>query len=940
MTKRIALAIFLLLSYTIPGRAAFADTPAYVLDSNEAGVALDQSIQSPAEFLGFEIGDRAIGHRETLLYFRYLAASSDRAEFAQYGSSPAGRELIRLVISEPGNLGRLVEVHRALEQMGDGSAAEVAGSDTIPAVAWMGYGIHGDELASSDAAVMVAYRLIAGEDEEMRALRRNLVVYVDPMYNPDGRSRATGHVDTFRRAMPSVDPQDMVHNQLWPNGRGNHYFFDLNRDALYQVQTQSRQRVSAIRAASPQLYVASHETEWSDTYLFAVPAEPFNPFLPKEVHESWADFSTDHSAAFDERALNYYTRAWNEVFFPGYYDVWPAYFGAVPILYEQSATSGLSIRIPTAQTVTFRDAVSNHYRSSMANLLTAARMKDTLLARWAAARRDAARPGGASKTWLILPQDRYKISETLRVFLSLGIAVDELASPVSARGLHDYWGASDLGLTLPAGTLRVVTSQLMGRLVHNLLDYHVPMSRDFLQQEKLNLDLGHDTQIYDVTAWSLPLAYNLPAYWSAADVRGDWRPLQESPEESGAEPVAPANYGYLYLDDSLHATARLLGQGIKVRVGNLPFMHEGVAYPEGTFLVRGREQAGDVRAALDRELAAGAIRVRPAGSARIVEGGPDLGGDDFTLLEEPRIAVLGGNGVSVTSFGAIWHLFDETIRIPLTLIDVARLEDVDLAEYSVLVLPEADADSEVLSRLLEGGALGRWIESGGTLVAVGESSLLLSRSGLISAKVRGDLLEAYPPYLVGRSAAEWISNDFAGLPGEAPQSRRVLPPVVSAAARRFLGDDLEPFEVEGNVATFADWSENLNLPDEDKKRLLSGLHKYLPHGAYLRAELKPRHWLGYGIGDKVPALFRDTDVLVPGESSELVGRYAAPADLMMSGLVWPEAVGYIAGTAYLVREKRGRGQVIAFANDPTFRGYSLGTSRLFLNAVILSGGYR
>ena len=193
--------------------------------------------------------------------------------------------------------------------------------------------------------------------------------------------------------------------------------------------------------------------------------------------------------------------------------------------------------------------------------------------------------------------------------------------------------------------------------------------------------------------------------------------------------------------------------------------------------------------------------------------------------------------------------------------------------------------------------------------------------------------------MVGRSAHETISNDFQGLLNRETQALKILPPVIGDAARRFVSDDFKSFNISEGITSFAEWTADLALPEEDTLNLASGIKKYLPRGAYLRVELKPRHWLSYGVGDKVPALFRDKDALLPGTDAELVGRYAGPNELMMSGLVWPEAIGYIAGTSYLAQQRKGRGQIITFANDPLFRGYSLGTSRLFLNAVILGGAF-
>jgi hypothetical protein len=921
---------------------ASAAVDPYVLDPAASGGRFDENPSSPGRFLDMEIGERAITHEQLAAYLEYLAAHSDRVELDTYGKTLEGRPLYQLVISEPDNLARLDTIKRDLERIGEGAEDWRRLVETSPAVAWMGYGIHGDEISSSDAAIMLAWRLAASEDEDIRDLRGNLVVYIDPMHNPDGRARALGHVDVFRRTMPVTDPRDMAHNQFWEDGRGNHYFFDLNRDALFQVQNQSRDRIHAIREANPQLYVASHEMGRDDTYLFAVPASPLNPFLPEEVHRSWADFSRDHSAAFDREGISYYTRAWNEVFYSGYYDILPAYYGSVPILYEQAATSGLAVELPSGKVRNFRTGVAHHFRSSMANLLTASRNRETLLTRWAEARL-AGRKEADAGSWMVLPDDQYKYRETLRIATSLGLDVDILEEPVRARGLRSCQQADAVDRELPAGTLKVDFRQSASGLVHNMFDCHVPMSEAFLQDEKRNLDLGEDTQIYDVTAWSLPLAFDTEAYLAESGPSGDWVPYTARDRTHSVPDTAPG-YGYLYEDDSLHATARLLDRGVRVRAGNEPFVLNGETWSAGTFLVRSEEQDENVdgRAAIDEEAAKGAIRIIGADSARITEGGPDLGGDAFTLLRKPRIAVLGGTGVSVTSFGAIWHLLDQTVRVPATLLNVEDLSDTDLGSYDVLILPEVDADDEAMAARVGGANLQRWIEGGGTFVSVGEASQLVTKAGWSTLVARADALEDYPPLMPGRSARQMAADDFLALsPLEAGQAR-VLAPVISGAAQHFVDDDFEPFEFGDDLVDFRTWAGESGLPEKDARAMVSGLGKYLPHGAYLRVELKPKHWLNYGVGTDVPVLFREEDALIApvGAGLDLVGRYAGVRSLMMSGLVWPEATGYIAGTAWLVRQEAGDGQWIAFANNPVFRGYSLGTARPFLNAVLMGSAYR
>ena len=932
-----ALAGWLLLALT-----AAADQPShYVLDPEQSNARLNTEISSPQKYLGLEIGERPIRHDELLRYFRYLAEASDRADFAQYGETPGGRALVKLTISEPDHLARLDSIQALHRQIVANPQENARLIQQVPAAVWMGYGIHGDELSSSDAAVMLAYRLIAGEDPLIQEIRRKLVVTVDPMFNPDGRARALGHGEAFRRVLPALDNQDIAHRQFWPGGRGNHYFFDLNREALYQVQEQSRHRVKAILDADPQLFIDAHEMDWDDTYHFGLPNEPLNPHIPRQVHEAWADFARDHAAAFDAIGRSYYTRSWNEVFYPGFYEIWPTYSGVTAILYEQASTLGQSVRKSNKKVLDFQTAVANHFRSSMTNLVTAAEDKDKLLERWANAQSEArsGRRTGAQKCWIVLPDNRYKYTETLRILLSQRIRVERLDSPVMAKGLHSYWRSEPQQLQLPENSLRVEVDQEKAGVIRNIFDYHVPMSKAFLTLEKTNLDLGRDSGLYDVTAWSLPLAFNASAYWSGKCPSGQWNrvdTLAEVTPERAA--VRSGHYGFVYTDDSLHATARLLEQGVLVRLSRDGFVHEGRPYPPGSFLVRNEDQHMDVLPALNAEFLAGEIELVPVDSARILDG-PDFGGDEYNLLPVPRIAVLGGPGVASTGFGELWHLLDRLVRVPVTLLEMSQLDsdDLDLSRYSVILFPEIDGDREPLVKAIERGPLAKWIEQGGTLITLGSASLLVGEAGIVSSRPRAQVIEDYPPLMVGRTAEAMMADDFLGMGLQARSDDAVLAPVVGPVARQFVADSDHWFDFTDRVATLSDWSAGAPLTDRDKERLAKRMQSYLPSGAYLRVDLKPNHFLTHALGAKLPVLFNNLDdVLVAGDEAELVARYAGPEDLMLSGLVWPEATGYIAGTAYLVLEESGKGKVISFAGNPLFRAYSLGTARLFMNALLLS----
>lgn len=909
------------------------------------------TIPTPRDVLGFDIGERPAAYHEVVTYMTALDAASDRVELGSYGETSTGRKQLLLTISTPANLARLDNVQRKLAQLGAAPDESVARRliAQLPAVAWMGYSIHGDEISGVDAAMEIAYRLAQGKDPATLQILDNLVVYLDPMANPDGRERNLAHLATFSRRLPGTDLQDMLHNQLWPSGRGNHYLFDLNRDAMYTVQPEARARVAAIVGAHAQFLADAHEMRANSTHLFAVPAEPFNPNVPPEVHATWRDFAAKHAEAFDRDGISYYTRSWNEVFYPGYFDILLAYHGGTPMIYEQASNAGTVLRLPNGRERTYAQSVANHVRSSWADLTTAAASKDELLRRWWSARKAAASGGKSARTWFILPTDAYKLTRLVRMLRTQAVQIDRLEGPGSASELHSIWGRTKKAL--PAGTLCIRGAQPLGNLVRNIFDFHVPMAEDFLERERRGLDLRQETLLYDTTAWSVAHAFDADIYWSAGSPGGDWVELApDAAVVAVPSAVADARYGYLYRDASLEVTARLLAQGVNIRVATRRFVHNGAQYAPGDLLIRNDDQTQNIGEVLRAEQAASNTAFVAADSARITDG-PDLGADDFHLLKEPRIAILAGSGTDEASAGALWYLFDGETGIAATLLDRAGISGMDLSRYNVLVLPDSDV-AQTVDALNAGNleTLQQWVRSGGTLIALRGGARALVEAGKFATRPRQAVIDDYPPLMLGRAARDVISEDFIRAAGAsaadsapqnaARQSASWTYPVIGEAARAFVPDRARAFVFPQQPATLDEWLKEVPGAGGLKNTAGDLVRRYLPQGAYMRVDLKPGHWLSYGASQKIPVMFREDEVLVAENGADLAGRYAAPRELALSGLIWPEAVGYVADTAYMVREELGAGQIVLFANDPVFRGYSLGTQRLFMNAAILGPAFR
>jgi len=945
------------------------------------GASFDPGIPTQAKLLGFEPGSRPLRHAELLRYLTALENASPRAKLVTYSETYEGRPMVYLAISDEETIARLdafrAEHAQRVDPRGRPESEDAGVLGDAKAVAWIAYGIHGDELSSVDAAVAVAYRFVAGEDERAQRMRREMLILIDPCENPDGRERFLAQTTAFAHAVPNPDTEDLSHTTVWPWGRGNHYLFDLNRDWLNMVQPESR-RSAVIAGWNPQLVVDSHEMGAHDSYLFSPSRHPFNPFLPPS-HQDWDDrFAADQARALAERGYAYYTREWNEEFFPGYGSSWASYLGAIGILYEMSGTEGTLVRQRGGTVRTYTQAVEHQVASSIANLGTLFENRRELLADYVADRRAAMRAAseGPVGAWL-LPEGRHpeRTRQLVGILRDQGITVlRNSGRPPKVSGLHDArTGDAVDSASLPEINWLVPLDQPGGPLVHQLIDPHIPMRASFLREEREWLERGKGSRIYEVTAWSLVLGYGIEAYWTSQRPSAGWEE-QDSPGTEGGLGTVAEPFGYLFdgvTDRSAPAVADLLQRGIAVRVAEKPFAIGGRAYERGALLIKREGNPDDLERQLDEVAERWSIRIEATSTAKS-EKGPDLGGEYFHALVAPRIGIWTGVPVSPSAYGALWHLLDKQVPMRFSGLDLARFDDTDLSRYNVLVFPPAWGGVDAYwARIGEEGVerLRRWIEAGGTAIGIGGGAAFLADGEieLTRTRLRSQALERFPPVVLGLSPHEAMAAGpfrAAGIraPGteteddESTSKKKNAPapverespydvaPLIGPGARPFvagielgtpgnlppvgLATWLEPFLPPGRAAPDA----------EDLERGDTRLRRFRPRGAYLNLELDPELWLAWGLPDELPALVRSADTLVAVPPVQVPARFDAVERLHLGGLLWPEAAGRLTKTAYLTRESVGRGQVILFLNEPEIRGWTLGTRRLLLNALLYGPG--
>ncbi len=910
------------------GSIRFGDAQDLAYDADFfPGAQHDASITTPDALLGQRHGSRLAHHSEVLGAFRLWAEQSDRMKIETFGKTHEGRELVYAVITSPANHGRLDQLMADHAKLAAGSLSENAAAEmarTAPAVAWMGYSIHGDELSGTDAALAVAHHLVADQSEGTLSMLDELVIVVDPCLNPDGRERIIGMVEQSAGYTPNLNYSSM-HRGRWPFGRGNHYLFDMNRDWMAGTQPETRARWQAIQDWNPQLFVDAHEMGALDTFLFYPQAAPINVHMP-EKHLHWQSlFAGDAARAFDREGWAYYTREWADGWAPFYSDAWASLMGAVGILYEQAGVAGFQLRRASGEILTYREAVHHQVQASFANLHTLQAHREPILVDYAANKRKNVDPSteGNDEWFAVVPgNDASRWRELLRVLDGQGIEYYHSDEALELREASGSRGASEDTVALPAESLLVPAMQAKRQLVRAFFEFDPRIDSETLVKEREELERKNSSKMYDMTAWSLPHAYDLDGWWGKLDVTTDDLKVGMTSRENGGlfGSVAEGQEVYAWIvdghDDAAVAfAARAMEAGLQVNVSDREFETGSKSWSRGSLLVRRNEQAFDTAECerrLTRAAMASLAAVERISSGRAPGDGPDLGGGHFKLLARPRIALLSNSPVRSDVYGHLWHHLDVRLGVPFTIIDAQQFGGADLRRYNVLVIPPGGVRSILADNK---SAIETWIRGGGTLVATGSasSSLTAGALGFSSVSLRRDALEELDVYerAVAKERAAWNIEVDEELVWNGKSAE----------------EDAAPADEDG--------AETSDIPIEERD---AWMRRFSPSGVNLLGQVNTDHWLTAGCNEVMPIGISGSSVFLSKGHIETPVRFAPADELRLSGLLWPEARERIAGSAYVTRERKGNGQVILFAGVPALRGYHLATGRLLANAVIYGPG--
>jgi hypothetical protein len=811
-------------------------------------------LQSPDEFLGYPIGSKFTPHYKIVNYFQQaVAAMPQQMKLQQYGQTYEGRPLYLAFVSSVANISNLENIQKNNLQL---AGLENGNANTVATpIVWLSYNVHGNEPSSSEAAMQTLYELLRSDKPAHQKWLNNTVVIIDPCINPDGRDRYVNWFNSVVGRAPNNQPFAREHEEPWPGGRSNHYNFDLNRDWAWQTQIETQQRIKMYQQWMPQIHVDYHEQGYNEPYYFAPAAEPFHEVITGWQRDFQTQIGKNNARYFDKNGWLYFTKERFDLFYPSYGDTYPTYNGAIGMTFEQGGHSrgGLAIQTDEGEQLTLKDRLMHHTTTGLSTIeitsLNAAKVVAEFKKYFT---NTAAGAGSYYKSYILTSNDMARMNAVKNILNINGISFGSLTGTAGLAG-YNYFTGKNEAVKADKFSIVVNANQPRSLMAKVLLE---PMS-------KLS-----DSATYDITAWSIPYAYGVNAYAVNSFIK-----LGTFTNDT-YHPLPQADYGVILSYSSVHDAgllAALLSKGVGVRVNEKDILYKGKKITKGSLLILKRDNTTtwNIAEQLINEQGAD-FTVMDGG---FMDSGPDMGSPDVLKLAAPRVACITGNDVGSNAAGEIWHLFEQQIKYPLTLLNGNRLRINTLKQFDVLILP--DGDYSFINDKKMGEDIKTWVKNGGRIIAL-------------------------------ESAVSQLADAEWGV--------------------KIKKEDEEKKEDKKAV----DYKELKKYGNRERDDLLNSIP-----GAIYKVEMDDTHPLAFGIGNSFYTLKQNGMVLEFLKEGWNVG--VVKKENKVSGFAGNTVSSKIKdGTLFAVQEM-GRGKVIYMVDDPVFRNFWENGKLLFLNAVFMVG---
>ncbi len=867
-----SLAIALLISMlSLTTSAQDIDLSYYLPD-----ITYDQSIPTPLEFLGHEVGEMHVTHDKLYYYMKELADRSDRITLTEYARSHEKRPLIYLTVTSPSNHGRIDDIKAEHKKLTNTSQSESVDIENMPIIIYQGCSIHGNEPSGSNGALATMYYLAAGQGAKIDQLLNDVVILFDPSFNPDGLQRFSTWVNTHKGKHLISDPNSREYTEAWPRGRTNHYWFDLNRDWLLLTHPESVGRIRTFHEWKPDILTDHHEMGSNSTFFFqpGIPdrTNPNTPLLNQELTYEVAKY---HGKALDKIGSLYYTKESFDDYYYGKGSTYPDAQGCIGILFEQASSRG-HLQETDNGLLTFPFTIRNQVTTMLSTQDAAVGLRKQILdykRQSFLEARQLAKKNNVKGYAFGDPHDHVKVNRFIEILLSHQIEVHKLSSDIDINGTK---------LT-PNNGYAVALDQDQYRLAKSIFE---------------KVTTFKDSLFYDVSAWTLPLAYDIPYQEMKSGMKLGDR-VTAVPTLSRKVNADEDVYAYLIEWDSYHAPRALktlLAKGVIVKLANEAFvsrkhlatmtavesgkvskMDAMLPFDRGTLIIpTGNNQSmskPELRKLMDEICAHNTLNVTGVPSG-LVESGVNLGSRSLGTLENPKALMLIGNGVNSNDAGQLWHHVDQNLEMAIPMIDVDRFSRIDLSNYNTIIMP--DGNYNALNGSKE--KLTAWIRAGGNIIAI-------------------------------KGAIRWLKNqDIVSLDYQTDTDKSKKDAKKSKAMKAYAGAD------EARGAKFTG-------------------------GMIAMIDIDVTHPLFYGYHrSQLPVFKRGNDYFKTStDAYNTPGRYSKSP--VLSGYLHKDNEALMPGATSVFSTRMGRGKIIGLVDNPVFRGYFWGNNKLFANALFFGHSY-
>jgi len=547
-----------------------------------------------------------------------------------------------------------------------------------------------------------AYTLVSSESDEINKYLNESIVLIDPTINPDGRDRHTHWANTYKGSPLVDDPQDAEHNEYWPGGRTNHYWFDLNRDWLLAIHPESRGKLNWYHTWYPNVTTDFHEMGSNSTYFFP----PFkvngsmDPVIPKENYDYFNFlFGSYYAKALDEIGTLYFTREVFDRTYPGYGSSYPDYLGGIGILFEQASSRGHKQKTQFGE-ITFPYTIRNQYISGITTVKAAVENKESLKEYQQNFFKSALSESSANR----VKGYSFKINEDKN----------------KTKAFLDKLLMHRIKVLKNGDNIFVPTEQKNYRLVRSF----------FETQEKYR-----DSVFYDASAWTIANFYDIDYSSSNRKFSGD--NLDSLDDLFEINSVEKSDYAYIIdskdynipavmyklLDSKIVTSTSLKPFRIKTLNGDVNFDYGSLVIPVSVQKISSDKLYEKLKKVQTRYN----IDIHSVSSG-LSSSGVDLGSGYVSVLAKPKAMMLIGTGVRSYEAGEVWHLLDQRVGMPITKIPIRNFDNISMDSYNTLVMVSGNykfSDKQL-------NKIKSWVEKGNTIIGIAGASKYLIDKKLVS----------------------------------------------------------------------------------------------------------------------------------------------------------------------------------------------------------------